>query len=247
MNTLAPTPSPTHTHFETSSVGGTTIHEHSSFRSPSHKKKLDGEGEDHDDSEERTERPELDLSQDESIDAGPFSFKPVQLASLVDPKNLPALTQMGGVTGLLRGLGTHRKHGLQNLGPGSSGQHSRHSVKGKDADRSGDGRPDAGTSGAGDGASQRHDRPDTEMEAVPGIMVTGEDGEAEEAKIEELAAASRDEIAGGNAYNATLEDRHHVFGENVLPSRKTKSLLQLMWLALKDKVLVSTAFVSSMP
>ena len=45
---------------------------------------------------------------------------------------------------------------------------------------------------------------------------------------------------GGEAFSASLEDRRRVFGENVLPSRKTKSLLSLMWLALKDKVLVRT-------
>jgi Ca2+-transporting ATPase len=34
------------------------------------------------------------------------------------------------------------------------------------------------------------------------------------------------------------EDRTRVYGTNVLPSRPSKTLLQLMWLALKDKVLV---------
>ena len=41
------------------------------------------------------------------------------------------------------------------------------------------------------------------------------------------------------AFNAPLDERHRVYGKNILPTRKTKSLLQLMWLALKDKVLVS--------
>ena len=43
----------------------------------------------------------------------------------------------------------------------------------------------------------------------------------------------------GGAYNATVEDRQRVYGPNTLPARKSKSLLQLMWLAFKDKVLVS--------
>ena len=43
----------------------------------------------------------------------------------------------------------------------------------------------------------------------------------------------------GPAFNAPIDERRRVYGENVLPTRKTKSLLQLMWLALKDKVLVS--------
>jgi Ca2+-transporting ATPase len=40
------------------------------------------------------------------------------------------------------------------------------------------------------------------------------------------------------ASKATIEDRKRVYGENVLPTRASKSLLQLMWMALKDKVLV---------
>ena len=44
----------------------------------------------------------------------PFAFKPLQLASLVDPKNLESWTLegMGGVDALLRGLGAHSTHGL---------------------------------------------------------------------------------------------------------------------------------------
>lgn len=42
----------------------------------------------------------------------------------------------------------------------------------------------------------------------------------------------------GEAYTATLSGRHRVFVENVLPMRKTKGPLQLMWLAMKDQVSV---------
>ncbi|CAE6514845.1 unnamed protein product [Rhizoctonia solani] len=46
--------------------------------------------------------------------------------------------------------------------------------------------------------------------------------------------------AGGDTpqTRATVEDRRRVYGVNVMPSRKSKGLLLLMWLALKDKVLV---------
>ena len=43
---------------------------------------------------------------------------------------------------------------------------------------------------------------------------------------------------GRGAFGADLEERRRVYGPNVLPQRVSKSLLQLMWLALKDKVLV---------
>ena len=42
----------------------------------------------------------------------PFAFKPLQLASLVDPKSLETLESMGGVDALLRGLNTRPTHGL---------------------------------------------------------------------------------------------------------------------------------------
>lgn len=191
------------------------------------------------------ERPELDLTQDENIDAGPFAFKPYQLASLVDPKNLPALVKMGGVRGLLKGLGTHRKRGLsaRSFEHESQSEHERlHGL----LLHTGDGRPGAGsdTVGAGAGASQRHDPlpPGGDSEAVPGIMITSDDGRAEQAELEEVEEEEDSKFEESAAYNASIEERHRVFGENVLPIRKTKSLLQLMWLALKDKVLVSPPF-----
>ena len=65
---------------------------------------------------------------------------------------------------------------------------------------------------------------------TPTVVVTDPAGEKGEAvKIPH----------GGGAYSGTVEDRQRVYGSNVLPVRKSKSLLQLMWLALKDKVLVS--------
>lgn len=53
------------------------------------------------------------------------------------------------------------------------------------------------------------------------------------------------EVEGGNADQSqdvsavSMEQRRRVYGANILPDRKSKSLLQLMWMALKDRVLVS--------
>ncbi|EIW84082.1 calcium-translocating P-type ATPase [Coniophora puteana RWD-64-598 SS2] len=49
---------------------------------------------------------------------------------------------------------------------------------------------------------------------------------------------SGDSDGSGAAFTALMSERKRVFGENVLPRRETKSLIALMWLALKDKVLV---------
>ena len=254
---LSVPPSPTHTHFDqdgaASEFDGTTMrsrsgsaHSRAKLISPrpsdedndatdaSKKGKgaADDGADDGDADDKDAPRPALDLSADDAIDAGPFAFKPYRLASLVDPKSLSSLEQIGGVKGLLKGLGTHAKTGLSAVaigkGPGS--------------------RPGAGTdTGAGEGAGQRHDRPtqnaeESDAEAVPGIVVTGPGSELDVSRGKPHSAGGHEEDDENEVYNASLEERRRVFGANVLPTRKTKSLLQLMWLALKDKVLVRTAY-----
>ena len=51
-------------------------------------------------------------------------------------------------------------------------------------------------------------------------------------------AGDGEKSGGEGAFAAPLPDRQRVYGTNSLPTRRSKSLLQLMWLALKDKVLV---------
>ncbi|PWN53499.1 calcium-translocating P-type ATPase [Violaceomyces palustris] len=43
---------------------------------------------------------------------------------------------------------------------------------------------------------------------------------------------------GPSFVDASVDDRERVYGNNVLPQRKSKSLLMLMWLALQDKILI---------
>jgi len=86
-------------------------------------------------------------------------------------------------------------------------------------DCSSDGRP-----GAGAGASQRHDRPSATKQDT--LVTKG-------------THPGDDSGDNGDPFCATPQERKRVFGENILPHRPTKSLLALMWLALKDKVLVS--------
>jgi len=80
-----------------------------------------------------------------------------------------------------------------------------------------------GSSDSRPGASQRHDRMDEHPLST--IAVTAPHD------------ISQDEENSG-PHLASLSERRRVFGENVLPQLATKSLLALMWLALKDKVLV---------
>jgi hypothetical protein len=122
-------------------------------------------------------RPEpLDPDKDPT-DPTPFTFKPLHLASLVDPKSLDALTKLGGVEALLKGIGTDPHKGL-----------STESLK------------------------------DAELQSLAG--------------------------GGVDAFTAGLSDRKRVYGINFVPPRKSKTLLQLMWLAFKDKILVRVVYMT---
>ncbi len=91
----------------------------------------------------------------------------------------------------------------------------------------GDGRP-----GAGEGASQRHD-PEKE---VPAITLTEPGGD--------VHSTHASDTYNEAAFAASLDERRRVYGPNVLPERRSKSLLQLMWTALKDKVLVCSPLLA---
>ncbi|KDQ49090.1 hypothetical protein JAAARDRAFT_686421 [Jaapia argillacea MUCL 33604] len=88
----------------------------------------------------------LDPDQDKDFDVTPFRYKPNELASLVDPKSIEWLVELGGVAEVLRGLGTDVRRGLR-AGAGS----------GKDGGNLED-RESIPSKGAGVGESQRHDR-----------------------------------------------------------------------------------------
>jgi P-type Ca2+ transporter type 2C len=135
---------------------------------------------------------------EENMDPRPFDFNPSQLASLVDPKNLNSLAELGGINGLIKGLGTNSDSGLSPWSLGSDSK-AKYAVD------------DSGGGGHGDG-----------------------EGEGEGAPHPKAGIPLHDPSM------ATLEDRKRVYGVNVLPPRRSKSLLMLMWLAFKDKVLVST-------
>lgn len=59
--------------------------------------------------------PWLEELQDEDFDPTPFAFKPIQLARMLDPKNFDTLTTLGGITGLMRGLGSNSDCGLSDV------------------------------------------------------------------------------------------------------------------------------------
>ena len=165
----------------------------------------------------------LDLKQEADLDVHPFSFKPLQLASLVDPKSLEVLESMGGVNTLLRGLGTHPTLGLST----ESGSSPAHLAS-------------PGPTHQGFAVSHATDK--DECPSKPNIMITSPAGEPRglQSTVSLGGDVSAEFQCSEEAYRASIEDRQRIFGQNVLPQRPIKSLLQLMWLALKDKVLVSS-------
>ncbi len=90
----------------------------------------------------------------------------------------------------------------------------------------GDGRP-----GAGESAPQRHN-PEKE---VPATTLT---------VLRDVRSTHASDIYNEAAFAASLDDRRRVYGPNILPERRSKSLLQLVWIALKDKVLVCSPLLA---
>ena len=74
------------------------------------------------------------------------------------------------------------------------------------------------------------------VDGEKGLLVEVEEGQAVKKGEERGVAASP---RGGAEWKASLDERRRVYGWNDLPERRSKSLLLLMWLAFKDKVLVS--------
>jgi len=172
-------------------------------------------GKDKDDGSRPNHR--VQLEQDKDMNPKPFAFKPYELAHMLDPKNIEFLELLGGVDNLIHGLGTHPTHGLTKTSLQGDGIFSAEDPEDK---------------GAGKGASQRHERQGQKFDeesAVPGIVLTSPDGDGEK----RLASPPR-----RSQFSASLDDRRRIYGENVLPQRPSKSLLALMWAALKDKVLI---------
>jgi len=157
---------------------------------------------------------QIELAQDAAIDPSPFRFKPYELAHMLDPKNIGTLVAFGGIDGLLHGLGTNPETGLATniQHPHSSEISHEHTL------------------GVGEELTRQHDLPNT-----------GAGEKSDGGILPVIVLTKPNETPSENdklVFSATLEDRRRVYGENVLPTRVTKTLLQLMWTALKDKVLI---------
>ena len=71
---------------------------------------------------------------------------------------------------------------------------------------------------------------------MPGIVVMGPEDDGVGGKPDD------EDNEENPIFSATLDEQRRVYGQNVLPHRALKSLLALMWMALKYKVLVSVLY-----
>ncbi|KAH9025687.1 hypothetical protein EDB83DRAFT_2678872 [Lactarius deliciosus] len=171
-------------------------------------------------------RGETDIGSDTTQEAVElFAFKPLQLASLVNPKSLENLESLGGVDGILRGLGTDRVRGL-------STKLTQHGSR------------DSGTV-TPDGVEMTSRKSNITITSPAGVP-EGLQSTASLADGSGMGRPASPNSAG--AYEATAQDRQRIYGQNILPQRPAKSLLLLMWLALQGKfiVLLSIAAVVSL-
>ncbi|KAG6888797.1 hypothetical protein C0995_005982 [Termitomyces sp. Mi166 len=168
-----------------------------------------------------------ELEQDRNFDPYPFSYKPFQLAHLVDPPRVfEAMEYFGGTKALLKGLGTDGERGLSKEALSrNSGALAYQAVKDKEqkdrekAEKKNKRKWIWGM-GAGQGVSSRHE---TEEEGK---------GTKQEERRTPISEPRPDVLY------ASVDERRRVYGPNLLPKRLPKPLLSLMWLALNDKVLI---------
>jgi P-type Ca2+ transporter type 2C len=152
-----------------------------------------------------------------------IALTPEQLAELHDPKNINILRGMGGLPGLISGLRSDANHGLRH-----ENKLRRRTTLLKFMEH------------------------DSREEAIP-----WEDNDKEDAHkgIKSMSGQKTDRERSGETRpkehvpiserkrtmtnsDPSYEDRRRIFGVNRIPSRKSKSLLQLMWIVLHDQILV---------
>ncbi|KXX76192.1 Calcium-transporting ATPase 2 [Madurella mycetomatis] len=129
----------------------------------------------------------------------PFAFSPGHLSRLIEPKSVSVLQQLGGLSGLERGLRTDTEAGLSIDETRLSGTVTfREALSG---------------SWHQSGLSQHRDALPQRATPLPLPFLGG--------KLDDRYV-----------------DRRRIFGENRLPERKSKSFLELAWVALQDRVLI---------
>jgi len=177
----------------------------------------------------------VDTPNDEAQTAdNPFSFTPKQMAKLHDPKHLNVLRAMGGLTGLVYGLWTDLRKGLsadEDKIPGRRTlQDVLHHVETQKKE------------------DKKHDFSRQAQEGEEDAIADEPEGKGKEPEVvgtglTHKATKRSISIARTQSTSASkgFSDRKRIFSENRIPARKPKNIFQLMWMALHDKILVTSS------
>jgi Ca2+-transporting ATPase len=147
-------------------------------------------------------------------ESSPFSYSPGQLSKLINPKSPAAFYVLGGLDGLEKGLRTDRNAGLSTDEGRVSGSVQFEEVAAKGA-------PKYGAFGDAPPQPKKIDEKDPKAAKKA----------AKDKAVTQIPAAT---------FKPTdlFYDRKHIFRDNRLPAKKTKSIFELAWTAYNDKVLI---------
>ncbi|CAG8471784.1 8508_t:CDS:2 [Ambispora gerdemannii] len=166
--------------------------------------------------EEREEKTEVYVE-------NPFSFNPKILSRLIDPKNIILLKKLGGIKGLLKGLHTDPDFGLSNDEKAPLPPRKIDNISSRD---------DVGD----DDLLNFENKPKDDIEDA-----AKKPKKKRQSKKAKKAALANAELTKDGA---PFSQRKRVFGVNVLPTKKTKNIFELMWIAMQDKILIILTFAA---
>ena len=185
--------------------------------------------------EHHIESRDLLKTEEPEIPDNPFAFTPKRLAKLHDPKDLNVLRQMGGLEGLVFGLQTDYHAGLSP----NEDKVERH-VTLQDVWHELETRRKAQIEEGIDMKEMDAKKDDSEghIEQFDDKAKRRESGGSVKRKISAGGRRPTMISVKSQAPSKGFSDRKRIFQENRIPTRKPKSIFQLMWMALHDKILV---------
>ncbi|CAG8559832.1 9887_t:CDS:2 [Ambispora leptoticha] len=171
----------------------------------------------------------VDKRDTETYSENPFAFNPTILSRLVDPDNFSLLKKIGGINGLLKGLHTDPDLGLSHDEKAPLPPIKLDDISSKEDDN----------------YDYYGDDPLKQKENI-GLADTDKKASKKKkpSKKEKKALLAKAELTKDGA---PFSQRRRVFGINVLPPTESKTIFELMWIALQDKILIIltvAAFIS---
>ncbi|KAL1923033.1 uncharacterized protein VTP21DRAFT_9409 [Calcarisporiella thermophila] len=162
----------------------------------------------------------------ENASPAPFAFTIAQLQNLIDPKNIDALRELGGLAGILKGLHTDATFGLSKEESAPFDPVTLDDIRGLSSEKVKAPEPE----------KVRGDIKVDDVKTADGVM-------ADTKKASDQKADTPNKILRKATQMSTKEptlfpQRKTVYGTNVLPAKKPKNILQLMWMAFQEKILI---------